>query len=151
MDRRARSQDAAAPRDEGVDAVRLDATVAPRVGGSATGGLEQKQGGAAGSASPPGPICRRGRKPERHVQHCGCLVVAATEIPAICNEAENLARRVVDCCIDTAPSDHLPPEEAAALRVELVQLAATLQAQITGIIDLRLAQITGGVASRTSH
>jgi hypothetical protein len=75
----------------------------------------------------------------------------ATEIPAICKEAENLARRVVDCCIDTAPSDHLPPEEAAALRVELVQLAATLQAQITGIIDLRLAQIMGGVASRTSH
>jgi hypothetical protein len=81
----------------------------------------------------------------------GLASATATEIPAICKEAENLARRVVDCCIDTAPFEHLPPEEAAALRVELVQLAATLQAQITGVIDLRLAQITGGVASRTSH
>jgi hypothetical protein len=85
----------------------------------------------------------------------GLLVKLASatpaEIPALCNDAENLARRVVDCCIDTAPSDHLPPEEAAALQVELVQLAESLPAQITGIIDLRLAEITGGVASRTRH
>jgi hypothetical protein len=73
------------------------------------------------------------------------------EIPALCDDAENLARRVVDCCIDTAPSDHLAPEEAAALRVELAQLVETLQAQIAGSVDLRMAEIMGGVASRTRH
>jgi hypothetical protein len=75
----------------------------------------------------------------------------ADEIPALFDEAEILAQRVTECCADTAPVDHLPPGEAARLRRELVQLAETLKGQIARIVDLRLAQFTGGATSRTRH
>jgi hypothetical protein len=75
----------------------------------------------------------------------------AAELPALCHDAENLARRVVDCCIDTAPVDHLPPEEVAALRAELFQLAESLQAQINGIVDTCCERITGQGAFGTRH
>jgi hypothetical protein len=75
----------------------------------------------------------------------------ADEIPALCDEAEILAQRVIECCADTAPVRHLPPEEVLNLRSELVQLAEALKDQIARIVDLRLAQFTGGAASRTRH
>jgi hypothetical protein len=75
----------------------------------------------------------------------------AVEIPTLCDEAEVLAQRVTECCADTAPVDHLPPEEAAAIRSDMLQLAEAMKAQIAGIVDLRLARFTGGVTSRTRH
>jgi hypothetical protein len=75
----------------------------------------------------------------------------ADEIPALCDEAEILAQRVVECCADTAPVDPLQPEEVTELRANLHELAEALQAQIAEIADLCWAQITGGVASRTRH
>jgi hypothetical protein len=75
----------------------------------------------------------------------------ADEIPALCEEAEKLAQRVVECCMDTAPVDHLPREEVTELRADLHELAEALQAQIANTVHLCLTQITGGVASRTAH
>jgi hypothetical protein len=73
------------------------------------------------------------------------------ELPALCDDAKNLARRVVDCCIDSAPVDHLPSEEVAELRAELFQLAESLQVQINGIVDTCCERITGQGASGTRH
>jgi hypothetical protein len=53
--------------------------------------------------------------------------------------------------MNTAPVDHLPPDEVAELRANLHELAEALQAQIADIADLCWAQITGGVAPRTRH
>jgi hypothetical protein len=75
----------------------------------------------------------------------------ADEVPALREEAEKLAQRVVECCIDTAPVDHLPSEEAKELRSELLQLAETLKGQIGDIVDMCWAQIVGGDTSRTRH
>jgi hypothetical protein len=75
----------------------------------------------------------------------------ADEIPALCDEAEILAQRVIECCADTAPVDHLPPEEVLNLRSELVQLAEALKDHIARIVDLRIAPFTGGATSRTRH
>jgi hypothetical protein len=75
----------------------------------------------------------------------------ADEIPALCDEAEILAQRVIECCADTEPVDHLPPEGVLNLHRELVQLAEALKDQIARIVDLRLAQFTGGATSRTRH
>jgi hypothetical protein len=72
------------------------------------------------------------------------------EIPALRDDAETLAQRVVECCMDTAPVDHLPPEEVAALHSEMVQLAAALKAQIAGVVDLCLTRIAAGT-SQTRH
>ena len=75
----------------------------------------------------------------------------ADEIPALREEAKKLAQRVAECCMNTAPVDHLPPDEVAELRANLHELAEALQAQIADIGDLCWAQIKGGVASRTRH
>jgi hypothetical protein len=76
---------------------------------------------------------------------------SADEIPALRDEAEKLAHRVVECCLDTAPADHLRPEEVAELRAEMFQLGETLRAQIGDIVDMCWAQIVGGATSRTWH
>jgi hypothetical protein len=85
----------------------------------------------------------------------GLLVKLASatpaEIPALCDEAENLAQRVTECCADTAPVDHLSPEEVLDLRSQLVQIGGGLEDQIARIVDLRLAQFTGGASSRSRH
>jgi hypothetical protein len=47
--------------------------------------------------------------------------------------------------------DPLQHKEVLNLRSELLQLAEALKDQIARIVDLRLAQFTGGVASRTRH
>jgi hypothetical protein len=80
-------------------------------------------------------------------------LVSATahEIPALCEEAEKIAQRVVECCMDTAPIDHLPSEEVATLRADLHKLAEAFQAQIADILDLCLRQIAGGGGSQTRH
>jgi hypothetical protein len=52
--------------------------------------------------------------------------------------------------MDTAPIDHLPPEEVATLRADLHKLAEAFQAQIADILDC-LTQIAGGGASQTRH
>jgi hypothetical protein len=75
----------------------------------------------------------------------------ADEIPALREEAEKLAQRVVEFCIDTAPVDHLPSEEAEALRSELLQLAETLKGRIGDIVEMCWAEIVGGDTSRTRH
>jgi hypothetical protein len=75
----------------------------------------------------------------------------ADEIPALREEAERLAQRVVECCVDTAAVEHLHPEEATAIRSELLKLGEGMKAQIAGVVALCVAQITGGVVSRTSH
>jgi hypothetical protein len=79
------------------------------------------------------------------------ISATADEIPAIYEEAEKLAQRVVKCCMDTAPVDHLPPAEAATLRADLQELAEAFQAQIADILDLCFTQSAGGGASQTRH
>ncbi len=73
------------------------------------------------------------------------------EIPALCDEAEILAQRVTECCADTVSVDHLPPEEATAIRRDVLQLAGALRDQIARIVGLRLALFTGGATSQTRH
>jgi hypothetical protein len=73
------------------------------------------------------------------------------EIPALRAQAEALTQRVTECCADTAPVDHLAPEEVTAIRSEMVRLAEAIKAQIANIVDLRLTCFTGGAASRTRH
>jgi hypothetical protein len=75
----------------------------------------------------------------------------AEEIPGLREEAKKLGHRVAECCIETAPVDHLPPDEVAELRAELFQLGATLQAHIPDVVDVCWAQIVGGATSRTWH
>jgi hypothetical protein len=79
------------------------------------------------------------------------ISATADEMPALCEEAEKIAQRVVECCMDTAPIDHLPPEEVATLRANLHKLAEAFQAQIADILDVCLTQIAGGGASQTRH
>jgi hypothetical protein len=71
------------------------------------------------------------------------------EIPALRAQAETLAQRVVECCIDIAPVDHLPPEEVATIRSEMLQLAEAMKVQIASIVDVRLAPF--GATSLTRH
>jgi hypothetical protein len=78
-------------------------------------------------------------------------LATADEIPALCEEAEKLAQRVVECCMDTAPVDHLPTAEVETLRADMHELAEAFQAQIADILDLCLTQIAGGGASQTRH
>jgi dsDNA-specific endonuclease/ATPase MutS2 len=74
------------------------------------------------------------------------------EIPALRAQAEALTQRVIECCADTATVDHLPAEEVAAIRSELLQLAAAMKAQIASIVDVRLAPFTSdATTSRTRH
>jgi hypothetical protein len=75
----------------------------------------------------------------------------ADENPSLREEAKRLAQRVVECCINTAPVDHLCPEEVAKLRADLHELAEAFRAQIANIFDLCLTEIASGGASQTWH
>jgi hypothetical protein len=66
-------------------------------------------------------------------------------------DAKTTMGRIVKCCMDTAALEHLPPEDAATVRDELVSLGLTLEAQLAGIIKLRWALLAGGGASLTRH
>jgi hypothetical protein len=44
----------------------------------------------------------------------------ADEMPALAAEAKTTMGRIVKCCMDTAALEHLPPEDAATVRDELV-------------------------------
>jgi hypothetical protein len=73
------------------------------------------------------------------------------EIPELRAQAEALTQRVTECCADTAPVDHLAPEEVTEIRSEMVRLAEAMKAQIANIVDLRLTSFTGSAVSRTRH
>jgi hypothetical protein len=75
----------------------------------------------------------------------------ADEIPTLADDARISVRRITACCMDTGPLEHFTPDDAAAFRAGLIQLADILQAQIVGIIDLRWAQLTSGGGSRSRH
>jgi hypothetical protein len=74
---------------------------------------------------------------------------SADEMPALASDAKTTMRRIVNCCADTAALEHLAPEDAATVRDELASLGRALEAQITGIIEFRWAQLAGGGASLT--
>ena len=46
----------------------------------------------------------------------------ADEIPGLAADATELMERVVACCAETAPLEHLTQEEADTLRAELLSL-----------------------------
>lgn len=73
------------------------------------------------------------------------------DMPGLIEEAEDATRTILTCCLASEPVDHLPPGEVAALRAELVRLGEALEAQITGIIEIRWAQLGRGSASTTLH
>jgi hypothetical protein len=74
----------------------------------------------------------------------------ADEIPTLADDAR-ISVRITACCTDTGPLEHFTPDDAAAFRAGLIQLAEILQAQIVGIIDLRWGQLTAGGGSRSRH
>jgi hypothetical protein len=77
---------------------------------------------------------------------------ATTDVmPALEADAIAEIKRMVACCTDTAPLEHIAPEDAAALRAELVILGQTLVAEISGIVELRWVQLGEPVATRTRH
>jgi hypothetical protein len=73
------------------------------------------------------------------------------EMPALFDEARDAARTILRCCLASDPTEHLPPEEVAALRAELVKLGRSLEAQIVDIVDIRWTQLGGPEPSRTRH
>jgi hypothetical protein len=73
------------------------------------------------------------------------------EIPALRAQAEALTQRVTECRSATASVDHLAPEEATAMRGDMLLLAEAMKVEIARIVDLRLAPFTGGATSRTRH
>jgi hypothetical protein len=75
----------------------------------------------------------------------------ADEIPGIRAQSEALAERVTEYCADTAPVEHLPREEAAEIRSELLKLREDMKAQIADVVSLRMARIGGGATSPTLH
>jgi hypothetical protein len=72
------------------------------------------------------------------------------EMPALIDDARETARSLLRSCL-ASETEHLLPEEAGILHVELTKLGDALEAQIAGIIDQRWAQLTGGSASLTRH
>jgi hypothetical protein len=74
----------------------------------------------------------------------------ADEIPALTANAKTAMERLVKCCADTASVEHLPPEIAEKVRAELIGLRDALQAHVAGVLELRLAQLTG-VGSSARH
>jgi hypothetical protein len=73
------------------------------------------------------------------------------EMPALIDDAKQATRLVVTRCLASDLVGELPPKEAAMLRTELVRSGDALQAQIDGIIEVRLTQLTGRIASATLH
>jgi hypothetical protein len=71
------------------------------------------------------------------------------EMPALIDGAQEAVRLVITRAFD--PVGELPPEAAAMLRTEWVRLGEALQAQIASIVEIRLTQLTGCVASATLH
>jgi phage host-nuclease inhibitor protein Gam len=76
---------------------------------------------------------------------------AADEVPALAAEAKTTMARLVKGCADTASLQHLPPEDAATVRDELLSLGRTLEAEIAAIVKLRWTLVTGGGASLIRH
>jgi hypothetical protein len=73
------------------------------------------------------------------------------EMPSLMAEAKEATRLVVRCSLASNPACHLPPEELAMLRAELVKLGEALEAEIAGIIHIRWKQLAGDRASATRH
>jgi hypothetical protein len=73
------------------------------------------------------------------------------EMPSLITEAKEAARLIVRCSLASDPAGHLPPDEVAILRSELVRLGEALEAQIAGIINIRWKQLGGGTVSATRH
>jgi hypothetical protein len=73
------------------------------------------------------------------------------EMPALIDDANEVARLLLGCCVMPDPGGYLSTEKAAMLRVELVRLAEALEVQISGIIDSRLMQLGGSTTSATQH
>jgi hypothetical protein len=71
------------------------------------------------------------------------------EMPSLIAEAKEATRLIVRCSLASDPPGHLPAEEVAMLRGELVKLGEALEAEIAGIIDTRWAQL--GTMSATRH
>jgi hypothetical protein len=71
------------------------------------------------------------------------------EMPPLIVDANEAVRLVVR--LASSQTSHLPPEEVAMLRAELVQIADALEAQIAGVVGIRWTQLTGGTASATLH
>jgi hypothetical protein len=71
------------------------------------------------------------------------------EMPPLIVDAKEAVRLVVR--LASSQTSHLPPEEVAMLRAELVQIADALEAQIAGVVGIRWTQLTGGTASATLH
>jgi hypothetical protein len=71
------------------------------------------------------------------------------EMPALIVDAKEAVRLVVRLASDQ--TSHLPPEEVAMLRAELVKIADALEAQIAGVVGIRWTQLAGGTASATRH
>jgi hypothetical protein len=75
----------------------------------------------------------------------------ADEIPALAADAKTAMEQLVKCCADTASVEHLPPEIADRVRAELIGLRDALKAHVAGVLELRLAQLTGVGSSGTRH
>jgi hypothetical protein len=73
------------------------------------------------------------------------------EMPAMIDDAKQTTRLVITRCLASDVVSELPPKEAEMLRVELTKLGEALEAQIAGIVEVRLEQLTGGSASLTRH
>jgi hypothetical protein len=107
------------------------------------------------------PKCSAGMaKIESVLAEVGELLAALTveiqsasfeEMPALIDGAQEAVRLVITRCLTFDPVAELPPEAAAMLRTELVRLGEALQAQIAGIVEIRLTQLTGCVPSATLH
>jgi hypothetical protein len=67
----------------------------------------------------------------------------ADEIPGLRAQAEALTERVTEYCADSAAVGHLPPEEATAIRSELLKLGEGMKAQIADVVSLCIARLTG--------
>jgi hypothetical protein len=65
------------------------------------------------------------------------------EMPALIDDANEAARLLLGCCVAPDPGCYLSTEEASMLRAELIRLGETLEVQIAGIIDIRLAELAG--------
>jgi hypothetical protein len=71
------------------------------------------------------------------------------EMPALIDGAKEAVHLVITHCLASDLVSELPPKEVAMLRTELSKFGDALEAQIAGIVEVRLAQL--GVASATLH
>jgi hypothetical protein len=71
------------------------------------------------------------------------------EMPALIVDAKEAVRLVVRLASDQ--TSHLPPEEVAMLRAELVKIADALEAQIAGVVGIRWTELGASPQSQTKH